>query len=252
MDIRWAKRIESESEIATAKAQGFSAVEPSLCALMELDAKGLSSFGKNLEVSLLGCEVFTSILPNDVVVTERGFNIYSWTEYLRSALDRASKLGCRTLLWDEGRARILPSEGETSILKEHFNQFLFLLCDIGEQYGMRICLEPLGRRRTNFINSLPEVVEAIGSVNKPNLAIGISSAAFAEIGITDEELSRYAGHIAHARLEKPLVIPGNTRHVDIDCLSFLKALKKIAYQGSIALPEDSDSAMLNTCEELWR
>lgn len=259
MDIRWAKKIENSSEIAEAKAQGFDAVEPSLSALMELDEAGFADFGESLKATKLTCEVFVSILPADVRVTERGFNIYSWAEYLRLALARASKLGCRTLVWDDGNARILPTEGETSILKEHFNQFLFMLCDIGEQYGIRVCLEPLGPRRTNFLNSLPEVLEAMDSVGKPNLAMSLSSAALIEIDIPEEELLQFAKHIVHARIEKPR---GRTASSsggpigappasDFNCLPFFDSLKKIAYRGVIALPKGSDGDTLIACKGLW-
>jgi sugar phosphate isomerase/epimerase len=252
MGILWSKRIGSESEIPVAKAQGFDAVEPSLSALAELDAEGLSSFEERLKESRLGCEVFASILPADVAVTERGFNIYSWTEYLRAALDRAARLGCRRLLWNEGKARILPIEGETSIFKEHFNQFLFMLCDIGEQHGMEICLEPLGPRRTNFINSLPEALQVIDSVDKPNLAIALSSSAYAEIGITDEEISAFAGRIVHARVEFLRDARPGHQAADTGTLSFFGALKNIGYQGAIALPGDADEAALKACRESWR
>ena len=252
MGILWSKRIESEPGIAVAKAQGFDAVEPSLSALAELDAEGLSSFEKRVKESQLGCEVFASILPAGVAVTERGFNIYSWTEYLRAALARAARLGCRRLLWNEGKARILPIEGETSIFKEHFNQFLFMLCDIGEQYGMEICLEPLGPRRTNFINSLSEALQVIDSVNKPNLAIALSSSAYAEIGITDDELAIFAGRIAHARIEFSRDARPVSQAEDPGLPPFFKALKHIGYQGAIALPGDSDEDILISCKRLWR
>jgi sugar phosphate isomerase/epimerase len=260
MDIRWARRIGSAPEIAEAKAQGFDAVEPSLSALMELDEAGFAAFGESLDAAGLSCEVFVSILPADVRVTERGFNIYSWAEYLRLALARASRLGCKTLLWDDGAARILPDEGETSILKEHFNQFLFMLCEIGEQYGIRVCLEPLGPRRTNFLNSLPELLEAMDSVGKPNLAMGLSSAAVAEIGIPDEELLQFAKQIVHVRIEKPRspvagIDRGSAAGTAADgfgCLPFLESLKKIDYRGEIALPKGSDGDMLKACKGLWK
>lgn len=259
MDVRWAKRIDASSEIAEARAQGFDAVEPSLSALMELNEAGFADFGESLREAKLSGEVFASILPSDVRVTERGFNIYSWAEYLRLALARASKLGCRTLVWDDGDARILPTEGETSILKEHFNQFLFMLCDIGEQYGIRVCLEPLGPRRTNFLNSLPEVLEAMDSVGKPNLAIGLSSTALTEIGIPEKELLAFATHIVHARIEKPRGLVGGinrssaagTAANEFNCRPFLDSLKKIAYQGVIALPIGSDGDTLSACKGLW-
>lgn len=256
MDIRWAKRIDSAYEIANAGIQGFDAVEASLSALMKLDEAGLAVYRTMLKESKISCEVIDSILPAEVRVTERGFNIYSWTEYLRLALARASMLGCKTLVWGDGDARILPVEGETSILKEHFNQFLFMLCDIAERHGIRVCVEPLGPRRTNFLNSLPEVAEAIDSIGKPNLAIALGSADIAEIGIQDEELSQYGKIIIHARLEKRRnqagCAEGGSASESIECLPFLASLKKIAFRGTISLPGFSDGDTLRRCRDAWK
>ena len=247
MSIGWAKRISTEDKIALAKAQGFEAVEPALSAIMELDNAGSVSFHEKLEDAGLSCGVFESILPADVRVTERGFNIYSWSEYLKQALARASMLGCKTLVWGDGNARILPIEGETSILKEHFNQFLFMLCDLAGQHGIGVCLEPLGSRRTNFLNSLHEVAGTIDSIGKPNLAIALSSADVVEIGIPDEELIQYGSHIIHAQVEKPR----GQADASFDYLPFFTSLEKISYRGMIALPGSADGESLKQCKESW-
>ncbi|MCX7026454.1 MAG: TIM barrel protein [Spirochaetes bacterium] len=247
MGIGWAKRISAADEIRHAKAQGFDAVEPALSALMEIDEAGVAAFREKLEEAELSCEVFESILPADVRVTERGFNIYSWTEYLRQALARASMLGCKTLVWGDGNARILPIEGETSILKEHFNQFLFMFCDVAEQHGITVCLEPLGPRRTNFLNSLSEVAGTIDSIGKPNLAIALSSADVVEIGIQDEEFIQYGERIIHAQVEKPRGLAD----AGFDHLPFFASLKIIAYHGTIALSGSADGESLKRCKELW-
>jgi len=135
-----------------------------------------------------------------------------------------------------------------------------MLCDIGEQYKIRVCLEPLGPQRTNFLNSLPELLEAMDSVGKPNLAMGLSSAAVAEIGISDEELLQFAKQIVHARIEKPLshktgIDRGSAADTEANgfgCLPFLESLKKIAYRGEIALPKGLNSDLLIACKELWK
>jgi hypothetical protein len=89
-------------------------------------------------------------LPAEVRVTQRGFNLYVWMEHMKKALQRLAGLGCRQLVWSNGRARILPDEGELPILKEQALQFLFLLCELAGNFDMTVLVEPLRPRRTNF------------------------------------------------------------------------------------------------------
>lgn len=88
-------------------------------------------------------------LPADVRVTQKGFNIYVWMEHLKAAVHRMAELGCRKLVWSDGRARVLPVEGATAGFKEQVLQFLYMLCGVAANFDMTVLIEPLGPRRTN-------------------------------------------------------------------------------------------------------
>ena len=90
-------------------------------------------------------------------MTENGFNLYVWTEYLKKAVHRLSELGCQKLVWNNGRARVLPMEGDTSEMKGQILQFIHMLCDLSGNYDITILIEPLGTRRTNYLNSMEEI-----------------------------------------------------------------------------------------------
>lgn len=259
MAIRWAKRIENLSDITQAKEQGFQIVQLPVEAIMKLDQSDFREIKQSLLRTGLSFEVFESPLPEGVSTTERGFNIYSWIEYLKETIARIAALGCKTLVWGDGKARILPEDGEVTAIKENFNQFLFMLAEIAEKYGIVFCLEPLGPRETNFLNSMKEVVGVINSIGKKNLAIMISSNDIAEIGTNASEIDFYRNLIAHTYLNFPREAqrqackePAFRYSPDIqNYIPFFSILKKIAYDKVIALPSMADSQMLMACKDAW-
>lgn len=254
MSIRWAKRILAADAAELAKEQGFSLVQMPLYQLADMSNDQFADLRNTVCALGLSCESFESPLPPGMKVTERGFNIYSWIEFMKKALDRASDMGCRTLVWGDAKARILPIEGETSILKEHFNQFLFMLCDIAGQHGITVCLEPFGPRRTNFLNSLKEVSETIDSIGRSNLAIAVSLTDILETGASLDELKSFQERIAHIHLENPegqKVLLPPTPSDSYDYSVFFAALKDIGYRNIIALPPASDEHTLSFCRRWW-
>ncbi|OQB96361.1 MAG: Xylose isomerase-like TIM barrel [Spirochaetes bacterium ADurb.Bin110] len=259
MNLRWAKRIAHLSEIEQAKEQGFQIVQLPVTEIMRLDDHTFIDIKEHLLKTGLSLEVFESPLPKGVNTTERGFNIYAWIEYLKKAIGRISELGCKTLVWGDGQARILPQEGEATVLKENFNQFLFMVAEITDKKDIVFCLEPLGPKKTNFLNSLEEVVGVLGSVGKKNLAITIASSDIIETNMRTEDVLHYRDLIAHAYLDSLEEVAGLNREMATFSrasgtphrILLLSILKKISYDKVIALPNDADSETLALCKEAW-
>ena len=176
-------------------------------------------------------------------------------EHLKRSVQRLADLGCRKLLWSDGRARVLPEEGELSGLKEQVLQFLFLLGEVAERHGMTVLVEPLGPRRTNFLNSMGEVGEFLPRVRRENLSSMISLRELEPIGLPPERLADHRHLIRYVQLENPQAREGARvcpRPSDgFDYRPFLRALKGMGYDGEIGLPGDADAAGLAYCRELW-
>jgi sugar phosphate isomerase/epimerase len=269
MGIRWAKRIPGVfptepnaekrliKEIKRAGEQGFSIVQlPVECVADAIDTK-FPEIKKRLEDTGLFFEVFYSPLPKEVRVTERGFNVYVWMEYLTTAIGRLAELGCKTLLWDDGKSRLLPLEGEVAGLKEQFNQFVFMLCGVAEKWGITVCLEPLSPRRTNFLTTLQETVDCVALIGKQNLAVSIGLRTLYELsegGETYDECLAYKEYIAHLHVENPTqarVLTSPRPSDGFDYRSFFALVKQMGYEGIVTLPEDADMDSLQFCMKQW-
>ena len=255
MSVRWAKLLTRLTDLESAARDGFQTVQLNANDFVDLDENGFDKLRSTFGSTGLSAEVCSVPLPPEVRVTEKGFNIYAWTEHVKKGIRMASALGCRELVWSEGRARVLPWEGDISGLKEQLLQFLWILCDICGQYGIRLLIEPLGPRRTNFLNSMEETSDFIRMVNKDNLAALISLRELAEIKLDDAGIQRFSHLIAHVHLEDPQLTEGPRvgplPEDGYDYRPFLRALRGVNYAGIITLPSDSTAASLAYCQKLW-
>lgn len=255
MNISWGKMIEDLSEVAAASASGFSHVQMPVSLLANLSEDNFARQKDVFHEYNIIPEVCSSPLPDDVQVTAMGFNIYVWTEYLKKALKRLAGLGCKKLIWNNGRARVLPWEGDIVGAKEQVLQFLYLLCDVADEYEITVLVEPLGPLRTNFLNTLNEVQDFLSRVGKQNLSSMISLRELAEIGLRVEDLPSFSHLIKHVQLENPHQQRGGrvspTAQDGVDYQPFLSQLKQIGYDGMICLPQDADTAVLEYCRKIW-
>jgi sugar phosphate isomerase/epimerase len=255
MSVRWIKMIDSLSAAEGAVSDGFVGVQAPLGLLESLTQKEMRREKERLEKLDLTIDVCTTPLPPGVAVTQRGFNIYVWTEYVKKAVRCAADFGCKTIAWSDGRARLFPLEGDTSGAKQQVLEFLAMLCDVSGRYGISVLVEPLGPRRTNFLNRMQDVAEFIPLLGKDNLSSMISLRELAEIDLKESELQTYSHLIALVQMENPLAgleARESPRADDgYDYLPFLKTLRRIGYDGTITLPQDADNENLSYCENLW-
>jgi len=255
MGLRWGKIVNDLKAIDKTAEEGFDCAQITIDSIMKLNDKDFTQKKEYLLQTGLLFEVFTEPLPEEVLVTQKGFNFYVWTVYLKKALKRVSELGCKKLCWSNGKARILPEEGEIMDAKEQFMQFLFMLCEMADNYGITILIEPLGPKQTNFLNTMEEIKDFLPLINKNNLSSMISLRELRQINLDVKKIEYYKEIIRHVQMENPLADystrisprPGD----GYDYHPFLKTLRNINYSGVITLPQDADKEALDYCSRLW-
>ena len=256
MSVQWGRTATDLSQADRAAADGFDFVQAAPDLVPGLDDSEVMRQEERVRGSGLPFTVCGVPLPADVRVTQEGFNLYVWTEYVTRALPRMADLGCRTLVWSDGRARLLPLEGEVAWAKEQALQFLFVLCEAAEAFGITVLVEPLGPRRTNFLNSMKEIGEFLPLVGKGNLSCAVSLRELEPIGLTLPRLHDVRHLIGHVQIENPRSADGERRcprpDDGHDYRPFLAALKGIGYAGTISLPGDAEAAGLDYCRMLWK
>ncbi len=246
MNFKWSKSLTDPAEIENCAGEGFDQIELSAVTLEQLKVSEVSELKDKIAAAGLMNDVCTAILPDEVRVTEQGFNIYAWTEYLKKLFEKTSAAGCRYALWNNPRARILPMEGEIGTFKEQALQFLFVLSETGEEFGTEILIEPHPEEWTNYINTFDEAREVITRVGRSNISVSLG---FAGIDSIWPEGSRSSSEgIGYFHFENPDV----TRRMrtapengdGIDYRAILSDLGSVGYSGIINLPSDADSDTL--------
>lgn len=254
MGVQWGKTVTDLAALEAAAKHGFTSAELPVALIMDMDDAQFRDQRQGLLQSGLTFDVFAAPLPPGVRVTEKGFNIYVWSEYLKKALERVGVLGGSKVVWSDGRSRILPLEGEVEAAKRQALQFLFMLGELAETNGIDVLVEPLDPRRTNFLTTMQEVREFLDLVGRSNLSSLISLRDLDAIGFDETAFERHAQMISHVYMENPLS-PAGTRLCPRaadggDYRTFLGRLSKIAYSGTITLPEGADAESLNFCRGL--
>ena len=255
MAVQWGKMVTDLRQVERAASDGFDFVQPVQELAVNLGKEQVLEHKAGIHDVGIPFRVCAVPLPADARVTQKGFNIYVWGEHLKNAAHRLSELGCRKLVWSDGRARVLPVEGAIGEPKEQVLQLLSLLCAVAADFSITVLIEPLGPRRTNFLNTMKETGDFLSRVGAENLSSLISLRELEQIGLSLSDLNDYRQQIGHVQMDNPRSYDGARvcpRPKDgCDYRSFIHALKDTGYSADISLPGDADAAGLAYCRGLW-
>ena len=255
MGVQWGKMVSDLSQVEQAASDGFDFVQPVNDFVVDLTDEQLRSQKERIQAGGAPFKACALPLPTDARVTQKGFNIYVWTEHFKTALQHMAELGCRKLVWNDGRARVLPVEGAIAEAKEQVRQFLYMLCAVAADFGMTVLVEPLGPRRTNFLNSMEETADFLSRVRVENLSSLISLRELEQIKLSLSDLFDYRQLIDHVQMDNPRSYDGPRTCPratdDYEYGLFVHALKEAGYSADISLPDDADAVGLEYCRGLW-
>lgn len=243
MSVRWGKYIPDASSIAGALKSGFDWFQLPLGFIMEMNDEQFDRFAAKAIKNNTSFDVCDLNLPDDVIITQKGFNVYVWMEYLKKAIIRMAKLGCRAVVWSNGQARMLPEESDIMGAKEQVAQFLFLLSELSAQYAIRVLVEPLSSNYTNFLNTIEETAAFIKMITVENIGISISDNELSPDSLNTENLFKYKNLIQLIRLNKNITNEYNSE--------LLLSLRISNYSSAIVLPENSGKNELAYCRRIW-
>jgi D-psicose/D-tagatose/L-ribulose 3-epimerase len=176
-------------------------------------------------------------------------------KYMRALLDQMVALDCPSLIGPvysaTGRADAVPP-------KERRRQWrtvvgnIKTLCQYAEDKGKKVCLEPLNRFETDFINTCDQALEMVAAVNSPALLLHLDTfhmnieeknqaAAIAKAG-------KRLGHIHACGSDRGT--PGGDH---IDWPGIAAALRKIGYDKDVVIESfTQDVKVIARAAAIWR
>ena len=213
----------------------------------------LPAVRKILEDNQLECTTCSVIPPEcHLVSTEPGVRAKG-IAFLKTCVDRTAELGARLLCGPmfaglgvmTGRRRT-PEEWTWAV------EGLQAVARHAQKRGVTICLEPLNRFETYFLNTLEDAARLIHDIGAPNVKIHFDTFhANIEERHPAQALHSVANELGHVHIsENDRGIPGSGH---VDWRGVLRALKDIGYDGwltieSFAQPEPE----LAAAAAIWR
>ncbi len=186
-------------------------------------------------VQILACNGF---FPGGFAMFgENRDEIEAWTrEYARAGFARAAQFGAEVAVMGSGYARNIPEGMDKAEAKQRFAALMRILGEEGERAGVRVAIEPLQVKETNFLHTLEEGAEICAMVNHPYVGLTLDVFHFWAGGEPIQNIEKYKQYVFHAHLARPQADRKAPTEADLaDCLVYRDAMRAIGYDGKISL-----------------
>lgn len=176
-------------------------------------------------------------------------------EYMMKLIDQMVALDCPSLIGPVysavGRADAVP-EKEYKQQWKTVVKHLKTLCKHAQKNGRQVCLEPLNRFETDFINTADQALRMVNDVNSPALKIHLDTF---HMNIEEKDqatairkVGKLLGHFHACGSDRGT--PGNDH---IDWQPIAKALNQVGYKGDVVIESfTTDVKVIAKAAAIWR
>ncbi len=218
------------------KEAGFDYIEVNLAKISLLtDEEFLNNVNRLKEVGLKA-KTSNCFFPGDIALVGEDVDYDKIKQYTELVLKRASVLGIEVTVLGSGKSRSVPEGFDKKTAMEQFKKVVDICSQIAKKYGIKIAIEPLSAKDSNFLNTVSETAELCDSLGLDNVGI---TADFFHMYMNGEDMQDFekAGkNIFHLHIAKPDVSRVAPSADDIDTLkTWAKSIKAIGYNGRMSL-----------------
>jgi D-psicose/D-tagatose/L-ribulose 3-epimerase len=176
-------------------------------------------------------------------------------DYMKACIDHMVVLDCPRLVGPVYSAVGRIGGAEPSEYKKQWSTVvknLKIVCAYAAKKGKSICLEPLNRFETDFINTCDQALQMLKAVNSPALKIHLDTFHMSieekNLGKAIKHAGRHLGHIHACGTDRGT--PGNDH---LDWKPIAKALKKVKYKDAIVIESfTKDVKIIAKAAAIWR
>jgi len=175
--------------------------------------------------------------------------------YVKAIIDQAAVMGCPSVIGPVYSVVGLIGAHDDATKKKHFNlvvKNLKTLAKYAEKKGVQICVEPLNRFETDFLNTCDQGLKLIKAVKSPAVKLHLDT-----FHMNIEEKNQAAaikkagkllGHFHACGSDRGT--PGNDH---IDWVPIVKALKAVKYKGDVVIESfTTDVKVIARAAAIWR
>jgi D-psicose/D-tagatose/L-ribulose 3-epimerase len=243
---------ESTKLFKTFKKWGFDTVEIPIEDPSHIDPAHVK---KELDKNGLACGSVCACMGPDRDLRGTAVQQKTGLEYMMKLIDQMVVLGCPSLIGPVysavGRADAVPADEYKQQWKAVVNN-LRKLCDYAESKGRQVCLEPLNRFETDFINTVDQALKMVKDVGSPALKLHLDT-----FHMNIEEKNQAAAIKKAGKLLGHFHACGSDRGTPggdhIDWKPIAAALKSVKYKGDVVIESfTTDVKVIARAAAIWR
>ncbi len=236
-------------------AAGFDYLELPVVRFAAATGEVFDSIQKRVKATGLAVESCNDFFPADLKVVGPAANLTKLCNYATHALQRASQLGAKNVVFGSGPARTVPDGFPR---EAGFQQLIDLLLEVGpiaDANDLTIAIEPLNRTECNIILNLADACELARRVAHPCIQVLADYYHFALEHENPIAVNLAGSSIRHVHFSNPQG-RGFPRDADPNFAAFCRVLRGIGYDRRMSVEafsknfEDDAAATLKLMREL--
>lgn len=213
---------------AAMKEAGYSYMELNITTFTKMTDEEFDAFEGAVKASVLPAEAAACLFPGDIDLYGDQTAAVQWLE---KAVDRAARLGIRSMVFGSGTARKCPAGMTREAAFEKLTALLKKAGPIAAGKDVTLVIEPLNKGETDMINETGSGAELARAVDHPNVKLLVD---YYHYGIENDKLDpKNVSLIAHAHCAE-LSKRTCPTEVDDDFAAFFKLLKENGWDGRIS------------------
>lgn len=175
--------------------------------------------------------------------------------YLKALIEQAAAMGCPRIIGPVYSVVGLIGAHDDKTKALHFKlvvKNLKVLAQFAEKHGVDICVEPLNRFETDFLNTAEQGLKLIKAVGSPRVKLHLDTFHM-NIEETNQaaailKTGKYLGHFHACGTDRG--IPGGD---SLDWKPIVAALKKTGYHGDVVIESfTTDVKVIARAAAIWR
>lgn len=156
--------------------------------------------------------------------------------YAEKAFSRAAKLGGKIIVVGSGKSRRIPDDYDVDVATKNLCEVFKTLSEIARKYDLRIAIEPLNPKDTNFVQTVADGVRICDMVNEDNICCLVDLFHVHMNGEDLNDIRKYGKYIIHTHLARRNEDRGAPTMADVDSIrEFTDILRDIGYDSRISL-----------------
>lgn len=220
--------------VPEAAALGFDYLELPLSAIARLTEDEFAELADYAEAANVNPEVMYAMLPDDLPVNGPDVQARLHHEYLKTAFDRARRLGAQLIAFDAAASRNVPYGFDFAMARRQTGNFLRIVQGHAAANGLQVAIQNFRRAECNLINTVSEaaLMAALLQLDKVGVLADTVQMAYASESL--DALERAGSSLMHVHTGCALTRSLPAENDGEDYITLFKVLTRSGYTGRIS------------------